>query len=99
MRYASAYATTARQASSRRIGRCARCHAPVLCDEEHYGIGAALVHGACGTQPLIGVAPTGGNEAATVAAHAGCPPVAPPRRDRRFVTAGGLHPARAIGTH
>ena len=27
---------TSRQARSRRIGRCARCHAPVLADEEHY---------------------------------------------------------------
>jgi hypothetical protein len=36
------------QARSRRIGRCARCHAPVLADEEHYDAGTGVVHGACG---------------------------------------------------
>ena len=37
------------QARSRRIGRCLRCHAPVLADEEHYDTGSGVVHGACGT--------------------------------------------------
>jgi hypothetical protein len=37
----------ARQARSRRIGRCARCHAPVLADDEHYGEGEAVVHSTC----------------------------------------------------
>jgi hypothetical protein len=52
MRYAAAYPFAPRQARSLRIGHCARCHAPVLADEEHYGAGPDLVHGACGTQPL-----------------------------------------------
>jgi hypothetical protein len=47
MRYATISPSASRQARSRRIGRCARCHAPVLADEEHYGTDAALVHGAC----------------------------------------------------
>ncbi|HEU0316003.1 MAG TPA: hypothetical protein VFR49_01670 [Solirubrobacteraceae bacterium] len=47
MRYATLSPSASRQARSRRIGRCARCHAPVLADEEHYGTDAALVHGAC----------------------------------------------------
>ncbi len=52
MRYAAAYPPAARQARSLRIGHCARCHAPVLAVEEHYGDGPNLVHGACGSQPL-----------------------------------------------
>ena len=45
------YAAAPRQARSLRIGHCARCHAPVLADEEHYGEGPDLIHGACGSQP------------------------------------------------
>jgi len=52
MRYATAYPSVACQARSRRIGRCARCHAPVLSDEEHYADGDAVVHSACLTQPI-----------------------------------------------
>jgi hypothetical protein len=52
MRYAAAYPPAHRQARSLRIGHCARCHAPVLADEEHYGEGPDLVHGACGSQPV-----------------------------------------------
>jgi hypothetical protein len=51
MRYATLSASAAREPRSRRIGRCARCHAPVLAEDEHYGEGQAIVHGACGSQP------------------------------------------------
>ena len=52
MRYAAAYPPAPRQARSLRIGHCARCHAAVLADEEHYGDGPDLVHAACGSQPV-----------------------------------------------
>jgi hypothetical protein len=49
MRYAKPpFAVSSAQARSRRIGRCVRCHAPVLADEEHYDAGTGVVHGACG---------------------------------------------------
>jgi hypothetical protein len=57
MRYATLSASAAREARSRRIGRCARCHAPVLAEDEHYGEGQAIVHGACGSEP-----PTSGHD-------------------------------------
>lgn len=57
MRYASAQSFASDQARSRRIGRCARCHAPVLADEDHSGSGEALVHGACAAQPVDGAEP------------------------------------------
>ncbi len=76
MRYDAAFQSSARQPRTRRIGRCARCHAPVLADEEHYGYGAALIHGACGTEPLepgAGPRPT---------ARTACPAPPPARRLR-----------------
>lgn len=81
MRYATLHPATARRAASRRIGRCARCHAPVLSDEEHYGNGAALVHGACGAQPIDDL---------KVPAPAG-PPLPQVRRTRRTASTARLH--------
>jgi hypothetical protein len=46
------------QARSRRIGRCVRCHAPVLADEEHYEAGAGVVHGACVADSVAPGGPT-----------------------------------------
>jgi hypothetical protein len=78
MRYATAHDSAFGQARSRRIGRCARCHAPVLADEEHYGRGDQLVHGACGAQP---VAPAAARPPARLTARPGLAAAArPPRR-------------------
>lgn len=52
MRYVITPTSSSSQPRSRRIGRCALCHAPILSDEDHYGDGSALVHGACRTQAL-----------------------------------------------
>lgn len=84
MRYATSQPVAACQARSLRIGRCARCHAPVLSGEEHYGSGQALVHGACGLQSLD---PPGDPR---IAAQR-------PRRLRRRTTASGLQPPVSTG--
>ncbi len=48
MRYAPVLdVSVPRRPASRRSGRCARCHAPVLSDDEHYAEGGELVYGAC----------------------------------------------------
>jgi hypothetical protein len=75
MRYATAHDPVFGQARSRRIGRCARCHAPVLADEEHYGRDDQVVHGACGAQPA-GPSPP----APAAARRAGLAVTRPPRR-------------------
>jgi hypothetical protein len=94
MRYASAQSFASGQARSRRIGRCARCHAPVLADEDHYGSGEAVVHGACAVQPLDQAGP-----AAAIA-----PPVdrtlaiQAARTARRLAACAGRHPRAAAVT-
>lgn len=85
MRYTTSQPASACQARSLRIGRCARCHAPVLSGEEHYGSGQALVHGACRTQSLD---PAG--DVRTAAAQQ-------PRRLRRRTTATGIKPPLSTG--
>ena len=76
MRYPTLTPSAGREARSRRIGRCARCHAPVLAEDEHYGEGQAIVHGTCGSEL-----------ATTTAAQDPCPetqPALPARRMRRI---------------
>jgi hypothetical protein len=84
VRYATIDPSSAGQARSRRIGRCARCHAPVLSDEEFYGHGAAIVHGACGAQPP---GPTDEPRTPMAAAR---PRVQQARRMRRMIATTGL---------
>ena len=88
MRYTSAQSFASGQARSRRIGRCARCHAPVLADEDHYGSGEALVHGACGAQPIEQAEP-----AASIAPPADRPvTIQSARPTRRLAARGGRLP-------
>jgi hypothetical protein len=87
MRYATVDPSSAGQARSRRVGRCARCHAPVLADEEFYGHGAAIVHGACGNASPGSLDEAGDPRAA---AASGRPRLQQARRLRRMVPVTGL---------